>query len=416
MQASIFDQLESNVRSYCRTFPFVFERATGSRMASEDGREFIDFFAGAGALNYGHNNRYIKAAVLDYLSEDRPLHMLDMHTVAKREFLLAFQREVLLPGGHDYKVQFTGPTGTNAVEAALKIARRTTGKRSIWAFRGGYHGMSLGSLAITANAEARAAAGVSLGDAVFHPFPNEDDDWQENLSRLAAVMEDGHSGLDRPAAMIIETVQAEGGVNPAPLGWLSGLSELCRRHEVLLIVDDVQVGCYRTGTFFSFTHAGITPDIVVLSKSIGGIGLPMALVLMRPEIDCLKPGDHTGTFRGNQLAFVAGRAALEFARDHDMRAMVAAREAQLRSGFADLLQGRAGIPRMRGRGLIWGIDFATAGGSDRAAQVARECVRQGLIIERAGRQDTVLKILPALTIDEGDFAAGLTIIRNAMKS
>jgi len=414
MRDNIFQALESNVRSYCRTFPAVFERGLDSQLWDEEGRCFIDFFAGAGALNYGHNNPAIKKPVLEYLMSDGVLHGLDMHTVAKREFLETFNERILEPRGLSYRVQFTGPTGTNAVEAALKIVRRAKGRSTICAFTGGYHGMSLGALAVTANVEGRAAAGVSLGNAVFCPYATDATTWQASLGALETMLRDGHSGIDKPAAVILETVQGEGGVNPAPAEWLRGVEATCRTHDVLLIVDDVQAGCYRTGTFFSFEESGIRPDVVVLSKSIGGLGFPMSLVLMRPELDLLRPGEHTGTFRGNQIAFVAGKAALEFAHEKNLEGLLNARATQVRRFLQAHVRTLDDRISVRGRGLIWGVDLAHCGGPAVAKAVGQDCFENGLIIERAGRADTVLKIMPPLTIDADVLGQGLRILEGAL--
>lgn len=410
---SIFSEVESNVRSYCRSFPVVFDLAKDEHLWDEGGRKYIDFFAGAGALNYGHNNSYVKSKVVEFLSEDRVLHALDMHTVAKREFLQAFQDKVLVPKNLKYKVQFTGPTGTNAVEAALKIARRVKNSPWVIAFTGGYHGMSLGALAATANKESRAAAGVPLGYVSFFPYATDAASYQESLSVLERAISDGHSGADKPAAIILETVQAEGGINPAPKEWLIGVQEICRRFDILLIVDDIQVGCYRTGEFFSFDDSGIYPDIVTLSKSIGGIGFPMSLVLMKPELDIWSPGEHTGTFRGNQIAFVAAKAALEFASKESIERKVALASEIVAQFLAAEIVPLSDKIKVRGRGLIWGIDLQEAGGAKFSKQVAMTCFENGLIIERTGREDAVLKILPPLTIEHTVLREGLKILKDA---
>ncbi len=410
----LFERLESNVRSYCRAFPAVFARAQGAYLYDEAGTPYLDFFAGAGALNYGHNNPAIKQRVVEYLLADNVLHALDMYTVAKRDFLRAFDDHILSPRRLDYKIQFCAPTGTNAIEAALKLARKVKGRTNILAFQGGFHGMSLGALAVTANREARAAAGLPMGQSVFFRFPSAND-WGESLDQLETLLTDSHSGLDLPAAIILETVQAEGGVNVAPSEWLRGLRAICDRYDLLLIVDDIQVGCYRTGPFFSFDDAGVVPDIVTLSKSISGLGLPMSIVLLRPPLDIWQPGEHTGTFRGNQLAFVAAAAALEFAAAVQLEPSVRNKAALVE----DLLE--AGVSRLsdrisiRGRGLIWGVDVSGLGGEALAKQISSECFRNGLIVERAGRGDSVLKLLPPLTIETKDLERGCSILLSAIK-
>ncbi len=293
-------------------------------------------------------------------------------------------------------MQFTGPTGTNAVEAALKLARKVTGRTNVVAFHGAYHGHSLGSLALTANADHRAAAGVPLGNSTFLPFPGSPN-WPalDTLAYLEATLADSHAGVDAPAAVILETVQAEGGIICAPTDWLRGLRELCTRHGVLMIVDDIQTGVGRTGPFFSFERAGIVPDLVTISKSIGGIGLPMALVLMRDELDVWQPAEHTGTFRGNNLAFVAATEAIRLfhreALEDRVEKLGQVVEERLVTELADV-DGRIVV---RGRGLIWGVDLAGIDPTGAHAKaVARRCFDAGLVIERVGRHDTVLKLLP----------------------
>lgn len=415
---SIFEERESNVRSYCRAFPTLFTSAKGSILNDSDGRSFIDFLAGAGALNYGHNHDTLKAALIDYVSRDGVSHALDLHTEAKQAFLTAFTERILEPRGLPHKVQFTGPTGANAVEVALKIARKATGRQGIVAFMGGYHGHSLGSLAATANLEHRAAAGVQLGGVTFLPFANGGPTGQfASLDYLRAILTDSHAGVELPAAVILETVQAEGGVNVAPAEWLRELRALCDEFGIVLIVDEIQTGCGRTGPFFSFERAGIVPDVITLSKSISGYGQPMAITLIKPELDVWKPAEHTGTFRGNNIAFVTATAALQVWEDEEIEAGVRARASivhdELTQHVAPL---HPGI-ELRGLGLMWGIDTNGIDPSGAwAKQVGQRCFADGLIIERTGRNDTVLKILCPLTIPEETLREGLGILAGAMRA
>lgn len=418
---NIFEERESNVRSYCRSFPAVFAKAKDAFLYAEDGREYIDFFAAAGSLNYGHNNDAIKGRVIAYLQGDGVLHSLDMYTTAKRDFLEAFGREILQPRKLNYKVQFCGPTGTNAVEAALKLARKVKGRPTVFSFMGGYHGVSLGGLSVTANREKRAVAGVSLDNVVFLPYPDMPNR-SEALRRLGtieyieAVLEDSHSGVEKPAAIIFETVQAEGGVYVAPVEWLRQLRQLCDRHDILLVCDDIQVGCGRTGPFFSFERAGIVPDLVTLSKSISGFGAPMALVLVRPDLDRWEPGEHNGTFRGFQPAFVGATAALEFRRTARLEEQVLEKEAFLRTYLEKEIAPLDRQIEIRGVGMVWGIDFERfKNGAPLAAQIARRCFETGLVIERVGRDDSVLKIMPPLTIEMPLLRKGVSIIKEAVR-
>ena len=401
---------ESAVRSYSRAFPTVFTSAKGAFLHDEAGRTYIDFLAGAGALNFGHNHDVLKAALVKYVEDDGLTHGLDLHTAAKETFLRTFTQQILEPRGLDHHVQFTGPTGANAVEAALKVARRATGRTGVLAFMGGYHGHSLGSLAVTANRDHRAAAGIDLPGATFVPFPGGEVD---SLAYLRMLLDDTHSGVALPAAIIVETVQAEGGVNVAPVEWLRDLRRLCSQRDIVLIVDEIQTGVGRTGPYFSFERAGIIPDVVTVSKSISGFGLPMALTLLRPELDVWQPGEHTGTFRGNQLAFVTATAAIDLFATEEIEDRVAAHSALI-STWLQRLDPRLGH---RGIGAMWGVDTAASDPTGTLARdVARRCFNDGLVIERTGRNDTVLKILPPLTISELILDEGLDILHAAVRS
>jgi diaminobutyrate-2-oxoglutarate transaminase len=417
----IFRERESNVRSYCRSFPAVFARAKGALVWSESGEEYIDFFAAAGSLNYGHNNEFIKRRLLDYLNSDGVVHTLDLHTTAKREFLETFTRQILEPRALDYKVQFCGPTGTNAVEAALKLVRKVKKRPGIFAFMGSYHGVSLGSLAATGHLEKRGGAGVPLGNVVFFPYPVMPSSYPaanpaNSLAYLEAVLIDTHSGVERPAAVIVETVQAEGGVYVASSDWLRELRRLCDRHDLLLIIDDVQVGCGRTGPFFSFERAGIVPDLVTLSKSISGYGAPMALLLLRKDLDAWQPGEHNGTFRGYQLALVGATAALEVRQQSNLEQAVIEKEAFLADFLDRQVRPLSEKILTRGIGMIWGIDLGQhQQAPSLAKKVADRCFQQGMIIERVGREDTVLKIMPPLTIEMPLLSRGCAILQQAIR-
>ncbi|AOK92718.1 MULTISPECIES: diaminobutyrate--2-oxoglutarate transaminase [Paenibacillus] len=407
-----FEVLESNVRSYCRSFPVVFNKAKNDVLYTEAGKGYIDFFAGAGALNYGHNNDFMKNRILDYLTSDRIMHGLDMYTTAKQEFMESFSERILQPKGLNYKLQFCGPTGTNAVEAALKLARKVKNRNGIFAFMGAFHGMSLGSLSITSNNSMRESAGVPLNNVTFIPY-NSTFNGMDTILYMEQLLTDTHSGVEKPAAIILETVQAEGGIHIAETEWLRDLRQLCDDHDILLIVDDIQVGCGRVGSFFSFERAGIVPDMVVLSKSISGYGLPMSLLLLKPELDIWSPGEHNGTFRGNQLAFVGAKAALEFRDTVELEAQVKEKEAFVQQFLREHIQSIDPLIEIRGMGLIWGIDVSHLG-EVFAKEVASLCFSRGLIIERAGRNDTVIKIMPALTISLENLRKGCEIIKESM--
>ena len=405
----IFESTESEVRSYCRKYPVRFSEARNAEMFSSEGERYIDFLAGAGALNYGHNNPEIKGAVMEYLSKDSIIHALDMYTEAKEDFLTTFKKDILEPRGLDYKVMFCGSTGTNAVEAALKLARKNTGRTNVIAFSGAFHGMTLGSLAMTTDQTSRKGAGVPLENVTFVPYGDT-----MGIEYLKWLLEDDHSGIDKPAAVFLETIQAEGGINVAPVEWLKELRNLCTAHDILMVADDIQVGCGRTGYFFSFERAGIVPDMVVLSKSISGFGLPMSLLLMRPQLDIFKPAEHNGTFRGNQLAFVGAAAAIRYFNGHHLDEEVKKKGALVEAFLRDEICSLDERISCRGMGLIWGIDMSDI---DRAmaVKVMHECVKRHLIIEVAGRGDSVLKILCPLTITEDVLKEGLEIIKESVQ-
>ena len=406
-----FRALESEVRSYCRSFPAVFAVANGAHVEDEEGRQFIDFLAGAGALNYGHNNPHIVQAVMTYMQEGGILHSLDLHTVAKRNFLDKFNEIILRERKLDYRIQFSGPTGTNAVEAAMKIARKVTGRSAIAAFTNGFHGMTLGSLAATANAAKRKGAHVGLPNVVRFPFDGYHGKHVDTIALIEKMLEDPGSGVDAPAAFLVETVQGEGGLNTASNEWLRRLAALAKRNGALLIVDDIQAGCGRTGKFFSFEDAGIEPDVICLSKSIGGIGLPVALVLIKPRYDQWLPGEHNGTFRGNNLAFVAGAAALDFWRGGELQESIYAKASFVAGRLADLVDRYLdGKGEVRGRGLLVGIAMREAG---LAGKVSSAAFARGLIVETCGPQSEVLKLLPPLTIEFDTLRKGLDILEAA---
>lgn len=400
------EQLESNVKSYCRQYPTVFNKACGAILTDQDGREFIDFFSGAGTLNYGHNNPEFKQALIEYIQNDGITHGLDFTTTAKNEFMASLNNNILKPRGLEYKIQFTGPTGTNAVEAAFKIARNVTGRHNIIAFTRSFHGVSMGALAATANNHYREASGLPLTGVTFMPFDGYLGEQINTVDYLEKVISDTSSGTDFPAAILVETIQAEGGVNVANIEWLQALSALCNKHKILLIIDDIQVGCGRTGTFFSFEHADINPDIVLLSKSLSGYGLPLSIVLLKPELDKWKAGQHNGTFRGNNLAFVTAKTAIErYWQDNSFSETVTAKGDLLADTLnAIAVKFKQQNFEVRGRGMIQAIDLKDGG---LAQKVVTAGFENGLIIENCGADGCVLKCIPPLNISNELLEQGL---------
>ncbi len=412
MNMRIFENFESEVRGYIRSFPTIFKSSKDSILTDEQGMDYIDFFAGAGTLNYGHNNEHVSKALIEYLQNDGVVHGLDMATTAKKEFIQTFQNTILKPRNLDYKLQFTGPTGTNAVETALKLARLVKGRSNVVAFTNGYHGLSQGSLAVTGNNEYRDESYISRSNATFMPFDGYFGDFN-TLEYFRKFLSDSSSGVDTPAAVIVETIQGEGGINVCSAKWLQELEAICREWDILLIIDDIQVGNGRSGEFFSFEFAGINPDIVTLSKSIGG-GLPMALLLFKPDLDQWKPGEHTGTFRGNNLAFVAAKTTIEkYWENDDLTNAVKYKERILKESLNNLASKYKDTYdiEVRGRGLAYGFEIKND--INMAGELSTKCFDEKLIVETCGSEGQVVKFLPPLLIDEETLKEGLVRFHRA---
>lgn len=404
--------LESNVRSYSRSFPAIFSRARGSIMLTDGGRTLIDFLSGAGTLNYGHNNHQIKASIIEYLESDAVVHGLDMATPAKLEFMETFNSIILRKRDLQYRFQFTGPTGANAIEAALKLSRKVTGRQNIISFTRGYHGMSLGALAASGNRYYRAASSVSLSGVTFMPYDGYLGPAVDTADHLKKVLMDESSGIDRPAAILVETVQGEGGINLAGKDWLQSIQAIAESVGALFIIDDIQMGCGRTGEFFSFEFAGLSPDIVAMSKSLSGYGLPLSMLLIKEEFDAWRPGEHTGTFRGNNLALVSATAAINIYWRCGTLAQEVQRMGELvRCRLEDVASQYGNSFAVRGRGMAWGFDCQMA---EIAEATTRKAFQNGLIIERCGPNDQVVKVLPALTIDSDTLNQGLEIFERSL--
>src|SRR5699024_4139093 len=407
-----FEELESEVRSYSRGWPTVFEKSKGYKLWDTDGKEYIDFFAGAGTLNYGHNDDVMQQKLIEYIKNDGIIHSLDMGTNPRKEFLERFKDVILTPRNLDYKIMFPGPTGTNTVESALKIARKVTGRETVISFTNAFHGMTIGSLSVTGNSFKRKGAGTPLHHSVSMPFDNYVEE-SDSIAYLERFLEDSGSGVALPAAIILETVQGEGGINAARMEWLKKVEELCKRRDILLIIDDVQAGNGRTGTFFSFEPAGINPDVVCLSKSIGGIALPMAITLIKPEYDQWGPGEHNGTFRGNNLAFLGATEALRFWENDDFAKEIQEKATLLRQAIDLLIEKYPSLNgEARGRGLMQGI---AVGEDGLASKICAEAFQRGLILETSGPNDEVVKFLPPLIIDEEGLKEGLEILEDSIQ-
>lgn len=410
-EADIFTKRESEARSYCRGIPVTFATARGSTMTTADGTEYIDFLAGCSSLNYGHNDPDMKAALIAHLTADGLAHGLDLHTTTKAGFLTAFDRHILSPRGMDHRVMFTGPTGANAVEAAMKIARKVTGRTNIIAFTNGFHGVTAGALAATGNGYHRGGAGVAMSGVTRMPF----DGYAcgvDSAALLDQMLSDASGGIDAPAAVMFETVQGEGGLNAASADWVRAVAAIAKKHGALLIIDDIQAGCGRTGTFFSFEEMGVTPDIVTLAKSVSGFGLPMALLLVRPQHDVFGPAEHNGTFRGNTHAFLTAHVAIEkFWADPAFQTGLADKADRIATGLTRIAAMVPGA-RLKGRGLMRGVDV---GSGDLAGAICARAFDLGLVVETSGNRDQVVKILAPLTTPDALLDRGFDILERATR-
>jgi len=412
---STFERLESDVRSYSRSFPALFERAEGAWLYQRSGRGYLDFLSGCSSLNYGHNHPALKQRLVDYIMADGVAHSLDMHTQAKARFLETFEAVILRPRGLSYKSQFTGPTGSNAVEAAMKLARKVTGRTNVIAFTNGFHGCTLGALAATGNSHHRGGAGIPLHGVTRAAFDGYFGPDVDTAAQLDKMLSDPAGGIEPPAAIMVETVQGEGGLNVASAEWLRAIEKIARKHGALFIIDDIQAGCGRVGGFFSFEGMGLSPDMVTLAKSLSGMGLPMALLLLKPELDQWKPGEHNGTFRGNCHAFITAQAALETFWSGDAFAKeVQAKGDNLRRRLQEIaIQNRSSVKGLKGRGMMRGIDVGSGEVSSRIVKAAFE---RGLIIETSGAHDQIVKVLAPLTIADEEMEKGLEILQSAIRA
>ncbi|MCY0149728.1 diaminobutyrate--2-oxoglutarate transaminase [Hoeflea sp. G2-23] len=412
VDTAVFERRESEARSYCRSFPVVFTSAENATLTDQNGREYIDFLAGCSSLNYGHNDPDMKAALIDYISGDGVAHGLDMFTSAKADFLETFEELILKPRGMDHKVMFTGPTGTNAVEAAMKLARKVTGRNTIIAFTNGFHGMTLGALSATGNSGKRDGASTPLTGIARMPYEGAFGAAADTLAQIEMMLSNPSSGLDAPAAIIVEPVQGEGGLNAASKKWMQGIARLAKKHGALLIIDDIQAGIGRTGRFFSTEEFGIDPDMITLAKSLSGMGLPFATLLLKPELDVWQPAEHNGTFRGNNHAFVTATVALKkFWADDTFVKQLGDKAAFLERRLELMRDKFLSGATIKGRGMMRGIDV---GSGELAAEICADCFDNGLIIETSGAHDEVVKVLAPLTIPMEQFSVGLDILESAI--
>ncbi|WP_419735754.1 diaminobutyrate--2-oxoglutarate transaminase family protein [Pseudomonas sp. COR18] len=430
-ELSYLRKVESNARTYAATFQQLFVSGKGMRIRDAHGKEYLDCLSNAGTLALGHNPPPVKAAVMEFLAGDHLQQGLDLATPAK----YAFVQELfsLLPDTmrNTSKILFCGPTGSDAVEAAIKLARHYTRRSALMAFQGGYHGMTAGALSAMGNLRPKSNHGIVAQDTHFLPFPyrfrcpfgtSGEHTEQLSIDYIRNVLCDPEGGVTKPAAVIVEVVQGEGGCIPASANWLRELRAITLEQEILLIIDEVQTGLGRTGTTFALEQAGIVPDILVLSKAIGG-GYPLSVIVYAEHLDTWGPGTHAGTFRGNQLAMVAGAATMRHIRENRLEANASAMGQILENGLKQIAQRHDFIGDVRGRGLMLGVEItrpgvggrAGPGDGQRAREIKLNCFENGLVIETGGRHGAVLRLLPPLNITEADIGQVLERFEQAVR-
>lgn len=426
---------ESNARSYPRRISIAIREAKGIHVTDADGNIYYDCLAGAGTLALGHNHPVVLDAIRQTLDQNLPLHTLDLTTPVKDAFVEEIFASLPSEFAKNAKIQFCGPSGADGVEAAIKLVKTATGNRSILSFHGGYHGMTHGALSLTGNLNPKQAVSGLMPDVHFLPYPYEyrcpfgleNGRGAEVISRyIESVLKDPESGIVSPAGMILEAVQGEGGVIPAPNQWLKEIRRITKTQQIPLIIDEVQTGWGRTGKLYAFEHSGVIPDVVVLSKAIGG-SLPLSVVIYNQELDKWNPGAHTGTFRGNQLAMATGLATLRYILSNNLPNHAAQMGDRLMNNLQNVQKEFPYIGEVRGRGLMVGVEIVNPNlpqdlvGSypafpQLASCIQAECLRRGLIIEIGGRFGSVVRFLPPLIITPEQVDAISDIFHSAVRA
>jgi len=425
---------ESSARSYPRKFPIALAKAKGCWVEDVEGKRYLDFLNGAGTLALGHNNDEVNQAMIDLIQSGAPLHALDIMTPTKEMFLENLFAILPPEFAERAKVQFCSPSGTDATDAAIKLCKTATGRGTVIAFSGGYHGMGHGPMALTGNCTAKNKVQNVMPGVQFMPYPYSyrcpmgiggEAGTRACIAYLERLLKDPESGVTKPAAIILEPIQGEGGVVPAPVEFLQAVRRITRELGIPMICDEIQCGMGRTGKVFAFEHAGIVPDVILISKAIGGTQ-PMAVVVYDKDLDVWGPGAHAGTFRGNQLAMVAGTVVLKKLQDPAFLADVARKGKILEEGLLKLKDEVSIIGDVRGKGLMLGIEFIDPNGpkdimghpvpgGEVALKVQRRCLENGLIMEKGGRNGSVMRCLCALNITDDEIKTALSIFEKSVK-
>ncbi len=428
------NEFESSARSYPRKFPFALEKAKGVKLWDVEGNEYIDFLCGAGTLALGHNDDDVNKTMVDLISSGAPLHTLDLTTPVKDKFVETIHS--ILPFGmaKDVKIQFCSPSGTDATDAAIKLCKIATGRSSVIAFSGGYHGMGHGAMAVTGNCYAKSQVPNLMAGVQFMPYPYSyrcpmglggEEGAKACGAYFERLLKDPESGVSKPSCVIIEPIQGEGGVVPAPIGFLQTVRRVTAELDIPLICDEIQCGMGRSGKVFAFEYAGIVPDVILASKAIGGTQ-PMSVVIYNKKLDVWGPGTHAGTFRGNQLAMAAGKVVMEKIREPEFLSEVVRKGGIFKERLLSLQKECPIIGDVRGKGLMLGIEFVDPKGSKDimghplesgkiCAEVQRRCFEKGLVMEKGGRNGSVMRCLTALNIPDEDLLKGISIFESVVR-
>lgn len=426
---------ESNARTYPRRIPIAIREANGIYIKDVDGNLYFDCLSGAGTLSLGHNHPVVVEAIRTALDNNLPLHTLDLTTPIKDEFVAELFASLPPKLAQNARIQFCGPTGADATEAAVKLVKTATGRRSMLSFHGSYHGMTNGALSLTGNLDAKAAVSGLMPEVHFLPYPYQyrcpfglggEIGHRTSSYYIESILTDPESGIVPPAGMILEIVQGEGGVIPAPDEWIREMRRITYEQNIPLIVDEIQTGFGRTGKLFAFEHSGIIPDVLLLSKAIGG-SLPLSVVIYNQNLDQWQPGAHAGTFRGNQLAMAAGIAALRYTIENRLADRAVELGNLLTSHLLQIQSEVSCIGDVRGRGLMVGVEIVNPYGKANkqgfypqhpqlALQIQAECMRRGLILELGGRHNSVVRFLPPLIVTSEQIDSICEIFQVAIKS
>lgn len=430
---SFIESKESNARTYARTFNRIMTKGLLAKIWDIDGNEYIDCLACAGALPLGHNHPYVMDKVAEFLKSGHLLQALDIPTLAKHDFIRELMQSLPANFAENAHIQFCGPTGSDAVEAALKLFKTATNRRSVFAFHGAYHGMTMGALSMMGNIAPKDKIPGLMSETHFFPFPHSsrcqfgiggDMGEEASLNYMDNVLSDPESGITKPAMIIVEAVQGEGGCIPAPLQWLKKLRMITEKHDIPLVIDEVQTGFGRTGNMFAFEEAGIVPDAIILSKALGG-SFPLAIVAYHKKYDKWSPGAHTGTFRGNQIAMVAGAATMKYIRDNKLYLEAKTKGALLQERLRGLREEFSCIGEIRGRGLMVGMEIISLERENNgrvqldgklAQKIKKECFARGVILETGGRNGAILRFLPPLVITEQEIELVVKRLKAAIEA